>query len=130
MLLSEEQTSQNEFEKAVDKYKDSFLFQTPTKLQSYIRNSQTKEFISRIISFVIGGEVFPQELYDTIKANNSNCRIYNIYGPTETTVCTIVNEFIDTDTIRSGQKILGRDRLRRVSVRTNKEGICRKTSPT
>lgn len=68
------------------------MFQTPTKLQSYIGNSKTKKFLSKISSFVIGGEVFPKELYNAIRMYNTDIRIYNGYGPTETTLCVVAKE--------------------------------------
>ena len=105
ILLSEIQSNQNEFEKVVEKYNDSFLFQTPTKLQSYIRNSSTKKFLLKIASFVIGGEVFPQELYDTIQIYNPNSRLYNGYGPTETTLCVAFKELRKSANITIGTPI-------------------------
>lgn len=105
VLLSEAQANQNEFEAVVGKYKDSFLFQTPTKLQNYIKNSKTKEFLSRIASIVIGGEVFPQELYSAIRTYNADGRIYNGYGPTETTMCVVANELKEGNDITIGTPI-------------------------
>lgn len=106
ILLNEAQTTnQNMFENMVEKYKDSFLFQTPTKLQNYIRNSRTKKFLSQIASLIIGGEVFPQELYDAIRTYNPNGRIYNGYGPSETTVCVVANELKNGADITIGTPI-------------------------
>ncbi len=81
------------------------MFQTPTKLQSHIRNSKEKSFLSKIASFVIGGEVFPKKLYEEIKNHCPQNKVYNIYGPTETTVCSIVNELKDGIDITIGRPI-------------------------
>ena len=87
ILLSEDQiTVQNKFENVLSENKDSFMFCTPTKLMSYIQNSDNGDFIKNISTFVIGGENFPEELYSKISFYNSNCNVYNGYGPTETTL--------------------------------------------
>lgn len=65
-------------------------------------NSKAKEFLSRIVGFVIGEEVFPQELYDAIRMYNPDGRVYNGYGPTETTLCVVVNELRERNDITIG----------------------------
>ena len=61
--------------------------------------------ISRIASIVIGGEVFPQELYSAIRTYNADGRIYNGYGPTETTMCVVANELKEGNDITIGTPI-------------------------
>ena len=106
VLLSEDEiTNQKRFELKLMEYQESFLFETPTKLLSYIRNSINCRFINTIKCFVLGGEVFPQELNEKIKYHNRNCRIYNIYGPTETTICCNVKQLDDKTDITIGSPI-------------------------
>ncbi|MGN0621073.1 MAG: amino acid adenylation domain-containing protein [Porcipelethomonas sp.] len=105
LCTDNEMTNQNSFETIIRQYNNSFLFQTPTKLLSYIRNSRDKEFIKHISCFVIGGEIFPDELFNLISEYNSDCKIYNIYGPTETTICATTDDVIDEIDITIGKPI-------------------------
>lgn len=106
VLCSENEiTNQHSFEALVKRYSKSFLFQTPTKLLSYIRNSKEKEFIKCVDCFVIGGEIFPEELYNLISDYNPNSRVYNIYGPTETTICVTTDDITDELDITIGKPI-------------------------
>ncbi|MFI3174772.1 MAG: amino acid adenylation domain-containing protein [Bacillota bacterium] len=82
-------TNQTLFEESVVKYDTSFLFCTPTKLLSYIHNSETKNFLNHISSIVIGGEIFSQELYHLLEKyyfQNEKQQLYTGYGPAETTI--------------------------------------------
>lgn len=105
-LYNEEQISSQElFEMTTEQHDRSFLFQTPTKIANFIRNSTSKEFIKRIKSYVIGGEVFPRELAETIKMFNPEASIFNIYGPTETTICVTTDKVKLTSDITIGRPI-------------------------
>ena len=105
-LYNEEQiSSQQLFERNTEQYDHSFLFQTPTKIASFIRNSRTKSFLKRIKSYVIGGEVFPRELAETIKVFNPEASVFNIYGPTETTICVTTDIIESTTDITIGKPI-------------------------
>ncbi|MGN0613443.1 MAG: amino acid adenylation domain-containing protein, partial [Porcipelethomonas sp.] len=99
VLLNENQiTKQADFECITEKYSGSFMFHTPTKLLNYIRNSHNSgAFLKHIKSFVLGGEVFSEELYSKITSQNADCNIFNIYGPTETTICATVDDVSDID---------------------------------
>ena len=88
LMSNDEMYNQNKFEKAFKNIPDAMFFSTPTKLKSYIDNSQDKEFVKKIKSFVLGGEIFTEELYELIITNSANCNVFNIYGPTETTICS------------------------------------------
>ena len=105
LCTDNEITNQNSFEAIISQYNNSFLFQTPTKLLSYIRNSKNKEFIKHISCFVIGGEIFPDDLFNLISEYNSDCKIYNIYGSTETTICATTDDVIDEIDITIGKPI-------------------------
>lgn len=88
ILASEEQIyNQNDFEELFSLAKRALFFSTPTKLKNYISQSKTKDFMNHIGTFVVGGEVFPEELYNLIVSHFNNAKCYNGYGPTETTLC-------------------------------------------
>ncbi len=97
ILKQEEIFNQELFECGFNDIKNAFFFSTPTKLKHYIENSKTGEFIKHISTFVLGGEVFTQELFDLIRQYNNNANIYNIYGPTEDTICVLVDKIKDSD---------------------------------
>lgn len=85
VLLSEEQiTNQNEFEKIYESYDHSFSFFTPTKINSYIKNSLTRNFLKHIDTYCLGGEIISHELVETLYNNGNNT--FCVYGPTETLV--------------------------------------------
>ncbi|WP_281819880.1 non-ribosomal peptide synthetase, partial [Vallitalea longa] len=43
-----------------------------------------------IKELIIGGEEFPDQLYDLVEKGLIDCNIYNVYGPTETTVWSTI----------------------------------------
>ena len=105
ILLNETQiTKQRAFEAELNKYSDSFLFATPTKLLAYIRNSISYAYMRCIRHYVLGGEVLSEDLLMKIRKYNRECKIYNIYGPTETTVC-ISYKIIEGNDITIGKPI-------------------------
>lgn len=91
-LASEDEIyNQYAFEDMFKECSNVMFFATPTKMKPYIENSKTKDFMQNIHSFVIGGEIFTDELYNLIKNNSKESNIFNIYGPTETTICAVVD---------------------------------------
>ncbi|MGN0404094.1 MAG: amino acid adenylation domain-containing protein [Bariatricus sp.] len=92
LAKEEEIYNQNEFEKLFDHSENNMFFATPTKLENYIRNSETKAFLTRIKNFIVGGEVFNRNLLDLIKTTTPDSRVFNIYGPTEAAICVLVDE--------------------------------------
>lgn len=97
LMSNDEMFNQNKFEKVFKNISKAMFFSTPTKLKSYIDNSTNKEFVKNIKSFVLGGEIFTEDLFDLINENTDNSNIYNIYGPTETTICVVVDELKNHD---------------------------------
>jgi len=92
IFFSEEELgNQVLFERKVEQYQNCGIFQTPTKLESNIKNSKTKTFLKHINAFYIGGEVFTKNLYELITAHNNNKNTYNWYGPTECTISSSVD---------------------------------------
>lgn len=105
-LSDQELSNQTLFETTIEKHTDCYIFQTPTKLESYIANSKTKKFLKHINSFVVGGEAFPKRLFDLICFHNicaktnqpsKKMRITNIYGPAETTAWSSTAILVSND---------------------------------
>lgn len=91
VLASEEEIyNQVMFENLFAHSEHNMYFSTPTKIEHYITNSATGAFLLRVSSLVIGGEIFSPHLLKLIRANNPNCKVFNIYGPTECTICSTV----------------------------------------
>ena len=87
ILASNEQIyNQTEFEKMFENEENVMFFSTPTKFMSYIKQSKTADFLNRICSLIVGGEVFTDELYDLIIEKIGTETFRNGYGPTETTI--------------------------------------------
>ena len=93
------------FEKLFEHSENNMFFSTPTKIENYIESSNDKTYLSRIKSFVIGGEVFSEHLLELIKEVSQNSNVYNIYGPTETTICVVVDELEKGKEITIGKPI-------------------------
>ncbi len=92
LATEEEIYNQNSFEQLFSHSENNMFFATPTKLENYITNSESRSFLSRIRSFVVGGEVFGRPLLEMIKADALDSRVFNIYGPTEAAICVTVDE--------------------------------------
>ena len=106
VLASEDEIyNQNLFEKLFEHSDKNMFFSTPTKVENYIESSNDKTYLSRIKSFVIGGEVFSEHLLELIKDVSPKSNVYNIYGPTETTICVVVDELEKGKEITIGKPI-------------------------
>lgn len=106
VLASEVQIyNQAELETLFDYSDSNLFFSTPTKIENYIDNSIDKKYLSKVKSFVIGGEVFGNSLLKKIKHNSENSRVFNIYGPTETTICVLIDELTEDKQITIGKPI-------------------------
>ncbi len=93
ILASNEQIfNQTEFEKMFEDENNVMFFATPTKLTSYIKQSKTASFLTKIRSLIVGGEVFTNELYNLLIEKLHPASLLNGYGPTET---TIANTYTD-----------------------------------
>lgn len=58
---------------------------TPTKLRAYLRNKKFCNAFRNIRCVMVGGELFTEDIYKTIRLF-SDAVIFNGYGPTETTM--------------------------------------------
>ena len=107
LVLANEDEIYNQilFERLFEHSDSNMFFSTPTKIENYIESSNDKKYLSKIKSFVIGGEVFSEHLLELIKNKSPNSRVYNIYGPTETTVCVMVDELKNDKEITIGKPI-------------------------
>jgi amino acid adenylation domain-containing protein/thioester reductase-like protein len=86
VFFSEQEiNNQRKFEAKIEQYKNCYLFQTPTRLEHYIKNSETKKWLQSIRTFICGGEVFPSTLFELIHRYNNNNNTFNTYGPSECT---------------------------------------------
>lgn len=79
--------NQHKFSTLFEYSSNNMIFSTPTKLENYFNISNDKKYFSKIKSFIIGGEVFKENLLTSIYKYSPNSNVYNIYGPTETTIC-------------------------------------------
>ena len=87
ILASNDQIyNQAEFEKMFENENNVMFFSTPTKLTAYIKQSATCDFLRKIVSLIVGGEVFTDELYDLIMDKIKIENMRNGYGPAETTI--------------------------------------------
>ena len=93
VLASNEQIyNQIEFEKLFEAEENVMFFATPTKLMSYVNQSQTADFLKKIRTLIVGGEVFPDELYDLLVKKIGTETLRNGYGPAETTIGSTYTE--------------------------------------
>ncbi|MCX6581868.1 MAG: amino acid adenylation domain-containing protein, partial [Candidatus Aminicenantes bacterium] len=64
---------------------------TPSRLKLLLQERDNGGALKGISELIVGGEVFPLELVDTLKKEFSG-KLYNVYGPTETTVWSTLAE--------------------------------------
>lgn len=87
ILCSQEEIyDQSKFEQVFSLVSRALFFATPTKLKNYIAQSRTKEFLKHIGVFVVGGEVFPDDLYKLLMEHTRSQTCYNGYGPAEASI--------------------------------------------
>ncbi len=95
VLASEaQQFVQLEFEAMMAKYKNCLFWATPTKMQNYIDNSPTKDFMKNINCYIVGGEVVTDKFIKKVASHNENLKIYTVYGPTETLIYSTMQRLI------------------------------------
>ena len=95
ILASNDQIyNQAEFEKMFENEDNIMFFSTPTKLTAYIKQSETCLFLQKIISLIVGGEVFSDELYDLLLSKFTKGDAFNGYGPSETTLGIAFNKVL------------------------------------
>jgi len=77
---------------------------TPSRLRLLMGSGNFMESMKGLSELLVGGEPFPENLFDTLKGNYSG-KIYNVYGPTETTVWSTMQDMTESDSIDIGKPI-------------------------
>lgn len=77
---------------------------TPSRMQLLLKGSSTLSCMKKLKVIMVGGEAFPQNLFNELKAL-TDARIFNMYGPTETTVWSTIGEIVSPDRIDIGYPI-------------------------
>lgn len=87
----DEQISQKKLEELIKKMKCTVLQTTPSKMKLFIENQDNCDYLKDLSVIILGGEVFPNDLYETLR-KYTKASIFNIYGPSETTVWITLKE--------------------------------------
>ncbi len=77
---------------------------TPSTLKLLSGGDAGLRCLENVEALMVGGEAFPQDVFDGLKKNYSG-RIYNMYGPTETTVWSSIRDLTGADKIDIGTPI-------------------------
>jgi amino acid adenylation domain-containing protein len=80
------------------------LQMTPSRMQLLVNHDRDLKCLRNLKEIMIGGETFPQVLFENIK-KYTNAKIYNMYGPTETTVWSTVSDLTMKNSIDIGKPI-------------------------
>ncbi|WP_455772899.1 amino acid adenylation domain-containing protein [Virgibacillus pantothenticus] len=67
------------------------LQMTPSTMSLFIKEARDLTFLKGIKKIMIGGDKFPQNLFEELRIN-STATIYNMYGPTETTIWSSIKK--------------------------------------
>lgn len=87
----DESKMQSKLAKLITENEIEIIQTTPTKMKMYMQDKSDLAWLSRLKVIILGGEVFPESLYEELR-HYTDARIWNIYGPTETTVWSSVDE--------------------------------------
>ncbi len=89
VVLADEDAIYNQscLEKLLESHPQTLMFATPTKLKQYIGGSIRLKVWKNVTRFIVGGEVFPEELLSLIRGVNETAEVINLYGPSEATIC-------------------------------------------
>ena len=87
----DESKMQSKLAKLITENEIEIIQTTPTKMKMYMQDKSDLEWLSHLKVIILGGEVFPESLYEELR-HYTDARIWNIYGPTETTVWSSVDE--------------------------------------
>lgn len=100
-----EQFSGIGFSHIISKNPNCNMFVTPTKFLQLVQDCNDISFIKNIKGLCVGGEVFPQELYERVKQVNHSIKLYNVYGPTETTMWVTEHYISNVNNIAIGKPL-------------------------
>ena len=99
-----EQINVESFNKLCIKNNVNIIQTTPSRIRLFLLDSNQIDFIKQATHILIGGEPFPEVLFDNLK-NATNARIYNMYGPTETAVWSAMKSLRNSEEITIGKPI-------------------------
>lgn len=77
---------------------------TPSRIKLFLSDSKAAECMKNLSEIMIGGEPFPEKLYEQLR-KLTDAKIYNMYGPTETTVWSTLEEINNSSEINIGKPI-------------------------
>lgn len=86
LTSDEELNSSEKLGKLLSKYKNNLVVSVPTKMLLYLEHADDLSLFSTIKRYLIGGEVFPGQLFKKIKQINKTAEVINGYGPAEATL--------------------------------------------
>ena len=100
----DEQTNVKLFNNLCLKNKVDVIQTTPSRMMSFLTDTESLDFVKNATHILIGGEPFPVTLFKKFK-NITNAKIYNMYGPTETAVWSSLKHLISSSEITVGLPI-------------------------
>ena len=103
ILADEEQARlQSRLSELLDKYPADVIQTTPTKMQTFIADKSSLEYLKGFRVIILGGEMLDRTLVKELQ-KNTPAEIYNIYGPTEATVWVSYARIDDAENITIGK---------------------------
>lgn len=99
----EEQKMPEQMIALVKKYQIEVINMTPTRFR-LLMEYDTQDSLRSLKRIMLGGEVFPEELFDEIKTR-TNADIYDGYGPTEITVWSSAKKITCKNEINIGKSL-------------------------
>ena len=104
LILTTEEQQKNpiNISKLIQKYNIDFFMTTPSKMELFLLNSETRISLKNLKCFLLGGEIFSESLYKNL-INFTNAKIFNGYGPTEVSACCSIKEITSTTDINIGK---------------------------
>ncbi|MCK4761145.1 MAG: amino acid adenylation domain-containing protein [Candidatus Aminicenantes bacterium] len=99
-----EQKDPQAMARIIKKNRVDMLQVTPSRLNLLLNSDAELACLQGITEIMVGGEAFPEKLFDSLKQNFRG-RIFNMYGPTETTVWSAVKDLTGVEKINIGSPI-------------------------
>lgn len=98
------QTDVNIFNDLCVKNNVDVIQTTPSRIQAFLYDVSSAEFLKKVKYMLIGGEPFPNNLLERLHSIYSG-KIFNMYGPTETAVWSSIKELSTLSQITIGTPI-------------------------
>ncbi len=90
------------FREMCKKYRVDGLTGTPALITSMLDDEEFEKYLKNFKSVIIGGEAFPKNTYEKLRAANSELKIVNAYGPSEATIACSASLLNDAENITIG----------------------------